>query len=96
MLEEATSGDEICPSFMSRPARRAVCSMQSPIMLMDACCTVSGIVFGNIWNNTGRGWTCESACNGSARGRYCPLALEKRAVRNKIYYNNDGFVFLLF
>ena len=90
-LQVETSGDEICPSFLSQPARRAVCSLHSPIILIDAFCTVSGIFFGNI---SGKGWTCDSACSGNARRRYCPLALEKRAIRNKINDNN-GFVFIL-
>ena len=87
-MQVATSGHEIFPSLMCRPARRAVFSIHSPIVLIDAFCIVSGVFFDKI---SGWRWTSDIACSGNARRRYCPLDLEKRAVRN-IIKDNDCFV----
>ena len=87
-MQVATSGHEIFPSLTSRPSRSSVFSMHSPIMLINAKSIVSGVFFDKI---SGWRWTSDIACSGFGRRRYCPLALEKRAVRNKIN-DNDGFV----
>ena len=63
----------MAPSFISLPAKRAVCSMHKPINAMEAFCTSSGISGGIC---SGNGVTWKRASSGMARRRYCPLALE--------------------
>ena len=50
-------------------------------MVIDTFCAVSAIAFPT---TSGRGRTCKSACSDNTKRRYCPLALEKRAVTKQI------------
>lgn len=81
--------DCMLPFFTSRPARRAVCSIHSDTILIEALWTVSVIWVGR---NSGSGRTCDRACRGNARRRYCPLAFEKSAAKNNEYSEYEPFL----
>ena len=78
-VDTVAKADWTLPSFTSRPARRAVCSIQKETIYIDAVWTASDISLG-ISSGNGRG--CDNAWRGKAKRRYWPLALEYSARKN--------------
>ena len=79
------------PSFTSRPARRAVCSIHRETMCIDAFCTASDISVGI---STGRGRGCDNAWRGKAKRKYWPLAFEYSARKIGKRKVNIDFVYI--